>query len=76
VVMKSSIFWDITPCSSSKINRRYRRICLLHLLSLLATCFTLVSCLAYSWTLKMEVIVPPKCRLTFNELHGVISRNI
>jgi hypothetical protein len=37
-VTKSSVLWDITPCS------RY----------FLATCFSLVSCLAYSSTLKME----------------------
>jgi hypothetical protein len=36
---------------------------------------TLVSCLAYS-TLKMEATIPPKRRLTFNGLHGVISRKI
>jgi uncharacterized lipoprotein YajG len=37
MVMKSSIFWDITLCS------------------LLATCFMLASCSAYSSTLKVEV---------------------
>jgi hypothetical protein len=39
VVMKSMIFWDITPC-------RWRRY------------------------------VPPKSRLTFNGLHGVISQKM
>jgi hypothetical protein len=38
--MKNSIFWDIMSCSIAE---------------LLATCFLLVSCLAYSSTLKMEV---------------------
>jgi hypothetical protein len=32
VVMKSSICWDITPCSPLKVKRRF-------LLALLATCF-------------------------------------
>jgi hypothetical protein len=25
VVMKSSLFWDITPCSPLKVNRHFRR---------------------------------------------------
>jgi hypothetical protein len=42
-----------------------------------APVFTLVSCLAYSSTLKMEGRhVPPKRRLTFNGLHGVISQSM
>jgi hypothetical protein len=45
VVMKNSVLWDITPCSPLKDNIR----------SVLATCFTLVSCLAHSLTLKVEV---------------------
>jgi hypothetical protein len=57
VVMKISVFWDITPCSPLKPNWHFggtcrhqpqgRRISQ-------ATCFTLVSYLAYSLTLKME----------------------
>jgi hypothetical protein len=31
VVMKSSIFWDITPCSPLKVNRRFGWTCHLHL---------------------------------------------
>jgi hypothetical protein len=31
VVMKSSIFWDISPCSPSKVNRRFGRTCCLYL---------------------------------------------
>jgi hypothetical protein len=27
VVMKSSIFWDITPCSPLKVNRHFGRTC-------------------------------------------------
>jgi hypothetical protein len=58
VVMKSSIFWDIMLCSPLKV-----RLCL-------PLAFTLVSCLAYSLTLKM------KCLLTFDGLHGIISHEI
>jgi hypothetical protein len=50
--------------------------CSRHCKSMLATCFTLVSFLAYSSTLKTEAVVPPKLRLTFNGLHGVISQKI
>jgi hypothetical protein len=56
VVMKCSIFWDITPCSPLKVNRRFGGTCRLHLQgrALLATCFALVSCFYYSSTLKMN----------------------
>jgi hypothetical protein len=46
VIMKSSIFWDITPYSPLKVNRRFGRT---HCLPPV----TLVSCLAYS-IVKME----------------------
>jgi hypothetical protein len=42
VVMMSTIFWDITPCSSSNV--------------CMPPAFTLVSCSAYSSALKMEAI--------------------
>jgi hypothetical protein len=29
--MKSSVFWDITPCSLLKVNRRFGGTCRLHL---------------------------------------------
>jgi hypothetical protein len=63
-VMKISIFWNITPCSPSKVNRRFGGTYRLHLSgpknkprnkptwSYLAACFTLVSCLVYPSTLK------------------------
>jgi hypothetical protein len=37
---------------------------------------TLVSCLAYSSTLKMKTSCSQKCRLTFNGLHGVIFQRV
>jgi hypothetical protein len=30
VVMKCTIFWDITPCSPSKVNRRFGGTCRFH----------------------------------------------
>jgi hypothetical protein len=54
VVMKSTIFWDITPCSPLKVNRRFGGKYRLNLQSRRisrprhqATSFTLVSCLDY-----------------------------
>jgi hypothetical protein len=47
VVMKTSVFWDIAARSAVKVNRRFGE-------ALLATCFTLVSSIAYFSTLKME----------------------
>jgi hypothetical protein len=58
--MKRSVFWDITPCSSLKGNRRFGRTCRLYLWgrkikTLLAAVFILISCLVCSSTLKMEM---------------------
>jgi hypothetical protein len=50
--MNSPIFWDITPCSPLKINWCSRGKS--HPEALLASCFMLVSCFAYSSTWKME----------------------
>jgi hypothetical protein len=49
--MKSSVFWDRMPCGALKVNRHFRGRC--HL-SLLAGCFMLFPCMAYSSTLEME----------------------
>jgi hypothetical protein len=49
MVMKSSIFWDITLCSPCKLNRRFGGTCRLP-----ATWFALVSCLSYSSVLNRE----------------------
>jgi hypothetical protein len=65
VVMKSTIFWDITPCSPLKVNQRFGGTYRLQLQGRIsqATCqsesrcqaFTLVSWSTYA-TLKMEAI--------------------
>jgi hypothetical protein len=51
---KSTIFWDITACNPLSGNRRFGGTCRFHLC--LPSAFTLVSCSAYSSTLKMEAI--------------------
>jgi hypothetical protein len=43
---------------------------------LLATCFLLVSCLAYSSTLMMEAIFSYETLVDFQGLHDVISQKI
>jgi hypothetical protein len=48
VVMKSTIFWDITPCSPLTVRRNMSPTSACH------PAFTLVSCSAYSSILKME----------------------
>jgi hypothetical protein len=60
VIIKSAIFWDITPCRRLKVNVHFEGKYRLHFLGrritpVLATCFTLVTCLAYYSTLKVEV---------------------
>jgi hypothetical protein len=54
--MKSSVLWDIMPCSPFKVNRRFGGTCRHHQLRrislVLAPAFALVSCLAS--TLKMK----------------------
>jgi hypothetical protein len=87
VVMKSTIFWDTTLCSPLKVSRRFGGSYHLHFLGrrisrarnqglCLPPAFTLVSCAAYSSTQKMEAICSPNRRLTFNGLHGAISKKI
>jgi hypothetical protein len=52
VVMKSSVFWDIMPCSP--VNQsKFRRNMSPPSSGLLAVCLMLVSCLAYFSTFKM-----------------------
>jgi hypothetical protein len=48
--MKSSIFWDIMLCSKQARNQREAG----SKQSSASVCFALVSCMAYSSTLKME----------------------
>jgi hypothetical protein len=70
-ILKNSIFWDITPCSPLRVNRRFGKT-----KQSLPPAFTFFPCLTYSSTLKTETTVLPTCQLTFNGLHGVISQKI
>jgi hypothetical protein len=63
VVMKSSILWDITSSILLKVDRCFRVTCCRHRQGQrisqarsLPRAFMVVSCLAYSLTLKMEAI--------------------
>jgi hypothetical protein len=72
--MKSTIFWDITPCSPLKVNRRFGGTYCLHLQGrrisrarrlCLSPAYTLVSCAAYSTTLKMDAICSSETSVDF-----------
>jgi hypothetical protein len=79
IFMKSSIFWDITPCSQLKVNRRFGETWRLHLqcqrirrkrnqrenLFCLPPEFRLVSCSDYSSTLKMEAVCSSETSVDF-----------
>jgi hypothetical protein len=71
MVMKHTIFWDITPCSPLKFNRRFAETYLLGLWP----AFTLVSCSAYS-TLKMESICSSEISVDFLRTTRFISYTI
>jgi hypothetical protein len=87
VVMKSSVFWDITPCSSLKVNRCFGGTCRLHLQDRIisqerdnnkasrkkisASCWSLARLILRFWRRRWHV--PPKRRLTFNGLHAFTS---
>jgi hypothetical protein len=62
-VMKSTVFWDITPCSPLKVNR-------------LAICYHvgILARLIQPWRWRRYFSL--KRRFTFNGLHSVISQKI
>jgi hypothetical protein len=80
--MKSSILWDVSQCSPLEFDGRFGGTFSFHLqgrrISLARNpCEAgskLVSCLAYSSTLKMEGRLPPKLQFTFNGLDCVLSQ--
>jgi hypothetical protein len=76
MLKKSLIFCHITPCSPLKINRCFGRRNRLHHQDFLANYFMLISfCLIFR-PCKWKQYAPPKRRLTFNLLRGVIPRKI
>jgi hypothetical protein len=75
--MTITIFWDITPCSPLKVNRRFEVTYLLHIQgrkTLLATCFDAGFCLgAFLDPEYGGEYFPAKRVLTFNGQHKVIA---
>jgi hypothetical protein len=63
--MSSPIFWEVALRNVVLVYRRVR----------IAAYFMLVSCNDHIPTLKTQTITPPKHRLTFTGLRGVISYN-
>jgi hypothetical protein len=77
VVMKSPIFWDITPCSRLKISLRFGWTCRLHLQQdPLAIYSILVSCWHIFQLWRWKRHGPPKRPLAFKRLLGVTSQKI
>jgi hypothetical protein len=76
--LKSSIFWDITSCSQLKMNRRFGGSCRIHIqgrrISQARNQREARSYLLILRPWRWRWHVPPKRRLTFNWLHGVISQ--
>jgi hypothetical protein len=76
----SPVFWDITPYSSLKINRRFKGTCHHHLQKpawsrLLPASLWFLACLTLGpWWWRWHVT--PKRRLTFNKIHVDISQKI
>jgi hypothetical protein len=81
--LKSSVFWDVTPCSPLKTNRRFCGTCRLQFqgqriigqarLYLLPASVWFLSWLIILRPWRWRRHVPPKRQLNFNGLHGVIS---
>jgi hypothetical protein len=81
VVMKRTVFWDITTCNPLKVNRRFGGTYRLYVQgrrirrarNLLSRRY-FAPLILRPW--RWRRYDPPKCRLTFNGLHGVISQTI
>jgi hypothetical protein len=81
--LKNTTFWDITPCSPLKVNRRFGGTYRLHLLGrirraryqqILATCFHAGILLSLFFGPEYGGDVPPKRGLTLDGLYGVVSQ--
>jgi hypothetical protein len=85
--LNSTIFWDIMLCSPLSVNWRFGGTYRLHLQGrriswardhssacFLLSCRFLARLILGPWRWRRQV--PPKRRLTFNGLHGVISKKI
>jgi hypothetical protein len=67
MVMKSSIFWDITSCSPLKVNQHFGGKCRLHIQVLKRKFLAWLILRPWIWRWHL----PPKRRLTFNGLYCV-----
>jgi hypothetical protein len=76
VVMKSTIFWDITPCSPVKVNRRFGRIYRLHLQGRKKADQGTSVKAGGQKTLKMEPICSSETSVDTQRTHGVIFQKI
>jgi hypothetical protein len=86
VVMKSTVFRDTTLCGPLKVDRRFERTYRLHLQGRriskarsqsaghLFSCWYYALLILRPW--RRTRYVPPKRRLIFNGLHGIISQII
>jgi hypothetical protein len=74
MVVKSLLFWDITPCSRCKSTDISEE----HIVSifkvLLTACLMPVSCLAYSSTMKMEVTCSTGTSVDFQRFTRLITQ--
>jgi hypothetical protein len=68
VVTKSSISWDITPCSPLKGNRRFGGTCRLHPQGRGGSTYSLI--------LNVEATFSSEKSLTFNGIRGLISQKM
>jgi hypothetical protein len=73
VAMKSVVSWNITPCSTLKVNLRFGGTYRLQLATSFHAGF-LLSLFFRPWSWRRHV--PPKRLLTLNGLHGVMSQKI
>jgi hypothetical protein len=77
VVMESSVFWDITPCSLLKVNWCFWGTYRLHLQGQsISQARNQNQGASRTWLIfrywRWREHFSPKCRLNFNVLHGVI----
>jgi hypothetical protein len=80
ITLKSSIVWDIMPCSPLKVNWRFGGTRRLHqqdrIISQQETWGTAGSFHLLSRRWRWKRYVPPKPRLTFNWLHRMLSQTV
>jgi hypothetical protein len=77
VVMKSIIFWDVTPCSLLSFNRRFGGTYRLHLQGRrnnCQQCLFLLKLFLRPWRWRRHV--PTKRRFQLSRLHGVTSQKM